>query len=91
MPRVGFEPTIPVFERAKTVHALYHATSVIGVANNNKLEIKMYQYNCKQPPKEGTDTITETSCIQNLKYRPTRGNGKCLPLYRYSSIEFLNL
>jgi hypothetical protein len=22
MPRVGFEPTIPVFERAKTVHAL---------------------------------------------------------------------
>jgi hypothetical protein len=22
MPRVGFEPTIPVFEQAKTVHAL---------------------------------------------------------------------
>jgi hypothetical protein len=22
MPRVGFEPTIPVFERVKTVHAL---------------------------------------------------------------------
>jgi hypothetical protein len=30
MPRVGFEPTIPVFERAKTVHALDRATTVIG-------------------------------------------------------------
>jgi hypothetical protein len=31
MPRVGFEPTIPVFERAKTVHALDRAATVIGV------------------------------------------------------------
>jgi hypothetical protein len=31
MPRVGFEPTIPVFERAKTVHALDHAVTVIGM------------------------------------------------------------
>jgi hypothetical protein len=30
MPRVGFEPKIPVFERAKTVHALDRAASVIG-------------------------------------------------------------
>jgi hypothetical protein len=30
MPRVGFGPTIPVFERAKTVHALYRAATVIG-------------------------------------------------------------
>jgi hypothetical protein len=30
MPRVRFEPTIPVFERAKTVHALDRATTVIG-------------------------------------------------------------
>jgi hypothetical protein len=30
MPRVGFEPTIPVFERAKTVHALDCAAIVIG-------------------------------------------------------------
>jgi hypothetical protein len=29
-PREGFEPTIPVFERAKTVHALDGATTVIG-------------------------------------------------------------
>jgi hypothetical protein len=30
MPRVGFEPAIPVFERAKAVHALDRAASVIG-------------------------------------------------------------
>jgi hypothetical protein len=30
MPRVGFEPTIPVFERAKIVHALYRAATVLG-------------------------------------------------------------
>jgi hypothetical protein len=30
MPWVGLEPTIPVFERAKAVHALNHATTVVG-------------------------------------------------------------
>jgi hypothetical protein len=30
MPRVGLEPTIPVFEPAKTVHALDRAATVIG-------------------------------------------------------------
>jgi hypothetical protein len=30
MPRVGFEPTIPVFERVKTVHSLDRAATVIG-------------------------------------------------------------
>jgi hypothetical protein len=30
MPRVGFEPTIPAFERAKTVHALERTATVIA-------------------------------------------------------------
>jgi hypothetical protein len=30
MSRVGFEPTISAFERAKTVHALDHTATVIG-------------------------------------------------------------
>jgi hypothetical protein len=30
MPQVGFEPKIPVFERAKTVHSFARVTSVIG-------------------------------------------------------------
>jgi hypothetical protein len=33
MPRVGFELTIPVFERAKTVNALDRAATVIGSRN----------------------------------------------------------
>jgi hypothetical protein len=31
MPEVGFEHTIPVFERAKAVHALDRAVAVIGI------------------------------------------------------------
>jgi hypothetical protein len=31
MPQVGFEPTVLVFERAKTVHALDRVVTVIGV------------------------------------------------------------
>jgi hypothetical protein len=34
MPRVGFEPTIPAFERAKIVHALDLAATVIGGVRN---------------------------------------------------------
>jgi hypothetical protein len=34
MPRVGFEPTVPVFERGKTVHALDRAATVIGLTQN---------------------------------------------------------
>jgi hypothetical protein len=30
IPRVGFEPTIPVFERAETVHALDYEATMIG-------------------------------------------------------------
>jgi hypothetical protein len=30
MPRVGFEPTTPVFERAKIIHALDRAVTVTG-------------------------------------------------------------
>jgi hypothetical protein len=31
MPPVGFEPTIPVFRRAKTIHTLDLAATVIGL------------------------------------------------------------
>jgi hypothetical protein len=31
MRRVGFDPTIPVFQREKTVHALDRAATVIGL------------------------------------------------------------
>jgi hypothetical protein len=34
MPWVGFEPTIPVFERTKTAHALDLATTVMGLPSS---------------------------------------------------------
>jgi hypothetical protein len=42
MPRVGFEPTIPVFERTKTVHALKRAATVIGPFLSH-IDIKIHQ------------------------------------------------
>jgi hypothetical protein len=46
MPRVGFEPTIPASERAKTVHALDCAAIAIGVsylkAQKLKYDMKVY-------------------------------------------------
>jgi hypothetical protein len=38
MPQLGVEPTISVFEQAKTVHALDPATTVIG-SNNGKVAL----------------------------------------------------
>jgi hypothetical protein len=43
MPSVGFELTIPVFERAKIVHALDSVTTVIGtITDYRKLNIKYF-------------------------------------------------
>jgi hypothetical protein len=35
MIRVGFEPMVPVFEGAKTVHALDRAATVMGTHSNH--------------------------------------------------------
>jgi hypothetical protein len=35
MPRVGFEHMIPMFEQAKTVHALDRAATVIGFGDTS--------------------------------------------------------
>jgi hypothetical protein len=40
MPRVGFEPTILAFERAKTVRVLDRAATVIGTMTPNTLIIQ---------------------------------------------------
>jgi hypothetical protein len=42
MPRVRFEPMILVFERAKTVHALDRAATVIGLAEFLQIKIKSF-------------------------------------------------
>jgi hypothetical protein len=45
MPRVGFESTTPVFERAKTVHALDRTATVIGAINKQKSNNKETVFN----------------------------------------------
>jgi hypothetical protein len=44
MRRVGFEPTIPVFERATTVHALDRAANVNGVYYSIKTNLRENWY-----------------------------------------------
>jgi hypothetical protein len=40
MPQVGFEPTIPVFKRAKTVHALDREVSMKGEVCNYSIRVQ---------------------------------------------------
>jgi hypothetical protein len=47
---VGFEPTIPAFEQAKTVHALDRASTVIGPEKASYLKVGAY-------PKYGDFTL----------------------------------
>jgi hypothetical protein len=42
MHRVVFEPTIVAFERAKTVHAVDRATTVIGMFKCNSANINVF-------------------------------------------------
>jgi hypothetical protein len=41
MSRVGFEPTIPVFERVKMVHALDCAVTLIGIKRHDTSQVNM--------------------------------------------------
>jgi hypothetical protein len=41
MSRVGLEPTFPVFERAKTIHVLDLAATVIGSRDRPGLVVRM--------------------------------------------------
>jgi hypothetical protein len=51
MPQVAFEPMIPAFQQAKTVHALDRAANVIGqliitISKSNILNCKEILINC---------------------------------------------
>jgi hypothetical protein len=59
---VGFELTIPVFERAKTVHALDRATAVIGpeASTSSKYNFKIqFKLQRKYTTKETVNTARE--------------------------------
>jgi hypothetical protein len=63
VPRVGFEPTIPAFERVETVHALDSATTVIGfLLGLNAIIQAIPNVLIKYRP---------TNCVENLYVRTT--------------------
>jgi hypothetical protein len=47
IPRVRFEPTIPAFKRAKTVHALHRAAILMGSFGYNDAQITRYSKGCR--------------------------------------------
>jgi hypothetical protein len=50
MPRVRFEPRIPVFEQAKTVHAVERAATVIGDECTTTFYFAKISFNNIPPP-----------------------------------------
>jgi hypothetical protein len=44
MPRMRFEPTITVFERAKTFHVLNRTTTVIGSHCISEIKLKLRRF-----------------------------------------------
>jgi hypothetical protein len=42
MPRAGFEPTIQVFEQAKTIHALDGGAAVIGALVLTRMNVSQF-------------------------------------------------
>jgi hypothetical protein len=66
MSRVVFEPTIPVLERAKTVHALDRAVNVLGSVSNLWSGMKTILWHVD--PLLGTDLETnETTAVAMLR------------------------
>jgi hypothetical protein len=66
MSLVGLEPTIPVFERAKTIHVLDRASTVIGPCNlyNDARNVKRrcFQNINITALKKETDKFVEIKC-----------------------------
>jgi hypothetical protein len=64
MLRVGFEPTIPVFERAETVHASDRAATVIGKFS---LHFKMFSVKLSTPTFCGILVVSENTLSYDFR------------------------
>jgi hypothetical protein len=60
MPRVGFEPTVPAFKRAKTVIALDRAATVIVTKSNNVHKIRFRRYSLQPVAEIHISTLIAT-------------------------------
>jgi hypothetical protein len=73
MPKLGVEPTISVFELAKTVHALDRAATVIGTIKTYKTNFASCFYSCEvwsvtvrkmYGPRAGCEVLTAVYMIK---------------------------
>jgi hypothetical protein len=75
IPWVGFEPTIQAFERAKTVHALDHAATVIGdtccLLLTNHKQTPTHEPHCSPWNKYRQAVHMLITSLHSLRYRPT--------------------
>jgi hypothetical protein len=63
MPRVGFEPSIPVFQRAKTVNASDRAAAVIGLKTS--LMFLEILHVCVRIKRDMKGTLLQLKCSGN--------------------------
>jgi hypothetical protein len=81
MTRMGFEPMIPVFEQAKTVHALDRAATMI-------LYLIIFQYGCTCC--HWRQTVLHVSYAANVELHQNHNHNDLLARYYLYFMNFLN-
>jgi hypothetical protein len=86
MPRVGFEPRIPVFERGKTVYALDRAATLIGhqllyLRENYLVQFLIYLHAYSTAEGQLNSRMTNNTFNNSTRFKPVL----CLFMYLLSS------
>jgi hypothetical protein len=69
MPPMGFEPTISVLERAKTVRALDRAATAIGNYYKSSSTMQSSGQKMKMPCSVTTEVCCMAACVEGLEWR----------------------
>jgi hypothetical protein len=77
MPQLRFEPTIPVFERAKTFYALDRETTVIGVKKTSDRNLSRHLYKVKVISNFQQQKLYISIEISFRTYKQKFYNGEC--------------
>jgi hypothetical protein len=81
MPRVGFDPMNPAFERAKTVHALDGAATVIG-----EVAMACFKILSRHSSGETEKTHHSIRIIRNIL-----NSNQIPPEYKYTALKIYHL
>jgi hypothetical protein len=85
MPRVGFEPTIQVFEREKTFHVLDRVGTVIGWCRDWKLGTPEYEVRALATQKEPLMRLQNNHSFGLIVTTPRRG--VCQDVSTYGAMQ----